>query len=102
MEKQVNNFIHNFKALHPKEIEESFLYGNCYWFAHILTTRFDGDIVYLPIENHFLALIDQKFYDISGKVEPTTKWVYWTDFQRRAPLESKRIIKQCIEKKEQI
>ena len=35
--------------------EDTFLYGCCYWFAFILRSRFGLDIVYEPVEGHFLA-----------------------------------------------
>ena len=47
---EVVNFIRHFKGS-----EDVFLHGCCYWFALILHERFGLEIVYEPIEGHFLA-----------------------------------------------
>lgn len=93
----VIKFIENFKRLHPKEIEECFSYGNCYWFAVILSVRFRGTIWYLPVENHFVTKIGMKYYDITGKVNLSSIPHYkWDNYRRIEPAESKRIFKHCI------
>lgn len=90
-------FINNFKRLHPQEIEDSFLCGNCYWFAKILEIRFNGEICYLPIENHFITKIENKYYDISGELTEFSEKVYlWEDYMKIDELETGRIIKYCI------
>lgn len=48
---RVTDFIQNFK-----DSEDTFLHGCCYWFAFILHKRFALDIVYEPVEGHFLAI----------------------------------------------
>lgn len=78
------------------EIKKCFRYGNCYWFAKILKDRFNGEIMYLPIDNHFVCKIKGKLYDITGEVKADEKVYRWRDYQRIEPIESKRIIKQCI------
>jgi hypothetical protein len=99
MEREVLNFITKFKNIHPKALEDAFLYGNCYWFAHILNTRFGGRIVYLPVDNHFILQYHNKFYDITGEVEVNQVWYYWDDYRQIEPTHSKRIIRDCIEKR---
>lgn len=90
-------FINNFKRLHPQEIEDCFLCGNCYWFAQILQLRFGGQICYLPIENHFLAKIGERYYDISGEITEFSEKVYlWEEYMWQDELETQRIIKYCI------
>lgn len=45
----------------------NWLYGNCFWFAHILKTRFpSGEIWYEPIIGHFIFKYDDYFYDWRG------------------------------------
>lgn len=54
--------------------------GNCYWFAHILTTRFpELKIYYLPIEGHFVAGKDELYFDAAGQYIVGTKPIY--DFE---------------------
>lgn len=52
--------------------EDVFLHGCCYWFAQILYSRFEVeygvDIFYEPVEGHFIAKIQQHFYDVRGDV----------------------------------
>lgn len=67
--KTVLDFIAHFKGS-----EEVFLHGCCYWFAKILYERFEleedfsVDIMYEPVEGHFLAKIRHRFYDVRGDV----------------------------------
>ena len=50
--------------------ESNWMNGNCFFFAQILKARFHGDIVYDPIDGHFLLLApDGQFYDWTGKRE---------------------------------
>jgi hypothetical protein len=58
---EVLHFISTFKGS-----EHTFLNGNCFWFAHILNSRFGGYIVYDVIDDHFYTEIDNIFYDIKG------------------------------------
>ena len=42
--------------------------GNCYWFAHILCTRFPFlDIYYYPADGHFVAGKENYFFDWGGR-----------------------------------
>lgn len=44
--------------------------GNCYWFAHILVSRFPNlKIYYLPVTGHFVAGDGENFYDSTGLIE---------------------------------
>lgn len=55
-----------------KGSEDVFLNGCCFWFAHILEARFMAScmttIMYEPVEGHFMARIDNRYYDIRGDV----------------------------------
>jgi hypothetical protein len=64
---KITRFIDRFRGC-----EDVFLKGCCYWFAHILNYRFDrecdADIMYEPVEGHFITRIDNHFYDARGDV----------------------------------
>ena len=64
MDSKIVKFISRFRGS-----EDTFLHGCCYWFAHILMVRFGLEVVYEPVEGHFLARgCNGKFYDIRGDV----------------------------------
>ena len=78
---EVVRFIQRFNGA-----EDVFLHGCCYWFAWILQQRFGAEILYEPVEGHFLAFIpyiatcwpghseenvdpsDGRLYDVRGDV----------------------------------
>lgn len=77
------------------EVIESFTCGCCYWFAHILCTRFpEADMMYDPIINHFVVRIDNRLYDITGDVTDHYNVVMWDYYDDE--IEKLRIIEQCI------
>lgn len=78
----VEKFITNFKKGFDEEyLENVFLNGNCYHFALILKEMYDGEIVYDPHEQHFSVKIDNKYYDITGKIEPPLDEYLWSDME---------------------
>ena len=96
---QVIEFINNFKkGFDKKAIEDCFSFGNCYWFAKILQLRFGGNIYYSPVENHFITRINYNNYDINGEYRPTEFFYEWDNYQRIEPLDSARVIRDCINK----
>ena len=98
---KVLRFINNFKERNPKELEDSFLHGNCYWFAKNLADRFNGIIYYDPIENHFFTKIDNYYYDIRGLISPKADKIYpWEGYKIIESLNAQRIEKNCILKEE--
>lgn len=65
---EIELFINRFKD-HNSSYEELFLYQNCYYFAKILSERFDsGVIMYDRSCQHFLYSKDGLLYDITGNV----------------------------------
>lgn len=92
----VEEFIHKFKFKYSKELEIVFTSGNCYYFAMILKERFNGEIYYLPIENHFICKIENKYYDIKGKIEVNETPYKWSSFIYHDEKLYKRIIRDCI------
>lgn len=96
MEKEVLEFIHR-----RFPVDCNWLNGNCYFFAQILTDRFPGDIVYDPIEGHFLFWgYDNNFYDWSGQrtytKEQIDKFVMWQEYQRKDALHYFHIWRDCV------
>lgn len=98
--KEILNFISRFKSFNEKELEEVFLYGNCYFFAIILKNRFpEMNIVYDAVDNHFMCLYDSKIYDIRGDITEITvinDLFSWDDYENIDSLEYKRIVRDCI------
>lgn len=100
--KEVTQFIEEFKnrAGNPKEIENFFLNGCCYWFAKILDERFkwQGSIVYNIQDNHFLYKIVDCYFDIRGliKNQDDENIVNWDDYVYTDSTHYNRILKDCV------
>ena len=62
--------------------------------------------MYNPVENHFAFMDDHSktLWDITGKLGNRLKltrkknWFLWDDYKKSDPIESKRIIEQCMYK----
>lgn len=78
---------------------DTFTNGCCYWFAVILKERFQGTIMYNPIDNHFATLINGFLYDITGQIS-RDGWEEWDEYKKLDELETERIYKYCIAKTE--
>ena len=77
-------------------VDETFTCGCCYWYAYILCGRFpDGEMMYDPVANHFMADIDGRLFDITGDVTSEYHPIKWANFED--DLERRRIIDQCID-----
>lgn len=74
----------------------AFTSGCCYWFAKTLEIRFDGEIVYNPVANHFATKIQNSVFDITGEIDGWSDFVGWKEYQLMEPLQSARIKKNCI------
>ena len=99
MNKEVIKFIEHFQNLGTID---TFTNGCCYWFAKILEKRFQGTIMYNPIDNHFATLISARLYDITGdisdKIRIDDSWYEWSEYEKLDPLETNRIYEYCINK----
>lgn len=107
---KVERFIYGVKRIFPEEMEYTFYRGYCYWFAHILATRFEGEIWFNPSMVHFAAYIDNDLYDIYGKItpgmDPTTgeynpindNWIEWGEYQTNNHETVESIVNSCIKK----
>ena len=93
----VIRFIENFQNLGTID---TFTQGCCYWFAVILKERFQGTIMYNPVDNHFASLIDGHLYDITGELTIDGSWYEWEIYSKIDTLETDRIVRDCIEKVE--
>lgn len=93
MNEKVDKFLERFHE-YP-EIDKTFTEGCCYWFAVILHIRFqNSEIMYDEIANHFVVLIDDRLYDITGDVTDKYNVIRWSDLDD--DLLKERIIKDCI------
>lgn len=78
--------------------EAIFTNGLCYWFAHILTNKFGGEIVYDAIEGHFLSRILDRIWDVTGDVTDnywTSPLVAWKTIQEHDSKWAKRLKEGC-------
>jgi len=94
---KVLEFIRKFKFKYGKELEYIFTSGNCYYFAVILKERFDGEIYYLPVANHFICKISKDYYDITGIATMNEQPYKWSEFKQFDESLYNRIIRDCVE-----
>lgn len=86
--------------------EDSFLFGNCYWYARILQERFSAwfptEIMYNQVANHFCCRMKTAagyFYADASGVFATGQpdgWVLWKDYITVEPLDAARVYRDCI------
>lgn len=82
-----------------KDSNAHWLDGNCYWFAHILCTRFPYlKIIYLPVQGHFVAGDIEKniFFDWTGKVHVQEVPMYLDWIKEHDELWYDHIKRDCI------
>ena len=81
---------------------KTFTEGCCYWFAHILYSRFIGhhcrpEIFYNEVSGHFATLINGRLYDVTGEITKIDdKWINWHDYLISEPSYSQIVIRDCI------
>lgn len=82
MEKCILDFIGVFQSYRSEEL---FSDCACYWFSHILHTRFiPSEIVYDASNSHFATKISNLgIYDIKGKVENEEDYESWSVYKKR-------------------
>jgi hypothetical protein len=102
---EVENFIKNFDGA-----RDSFLNGNCYYFALILDERFwtfySTNIAYNQIDNHFATVVFVEYadgtntpllFDASGCIGPMTeRWKIWQEYCLEEPYDGARVYRDCI------
>ena len=104
--KTILNFIDRFTSNGARqEVIDCFQNGCCYWFAYILSKRFEdfyfpqSKIYYDEIANHF-GYYDQEtnsVYDITGDVTNKYNWeLSFEEVINKDLLHAKRIVRDCI------
>lgn len=99
MYEEILDFIAKFQ--NGTEVRRLFTNGQCYWFSRILFERFRGDIMYLPVSNHFVfrPFSRASLFDIEGDVteEYSNEPIYrWDEYQYFDELDAGRVYNQCI------
>ena len=96
---EIEQFISKFRT---PETAKVFTEGGCYWFAHILYTRFTmthrhPEIWYNEASNRFATMIAGRLYDITGEIkEVNGDWVKWDSYLINKPSCSIAIFKDHI------
>lgn len=94
MESEIKEFVsRRFKE------DRNWLDGNCYYFAVILSERFDfGEIWYDVVMGHFVyGSRKHGYYDWNGRYYASDKYlVEWDKFKEYDELQYKRIVDSCI------
>lgn len=97
---EVVEFINNFKkGWNAEYLERVFTKGNCYHFSVILKNIFYGDILYDPIQGHFITKIESKYYDITGEIDRPKIIYIWDNMKLEEPDQYKNIMMNCVYKK---
>lgn len=79
-------------------LDNNWMDGNCYWFAGILTNRFDYlTMGYDPIIGHFVAMdvATNTYYDYDGAHELNATIIPWNTLQKMDPSWAARLIRDC-------
>ena len=50
----------------------------------------------MPIKNHFIAKINNNFFDITGLVTIDEEPIKWSEYQIIDPVHAQRITRDCI------
>lgn len=94
---EVEAFIKHFRAYDTGEVTDTFRKGMCYWFAYMLSGRFLGaEIVYEPIEGHFLTQLNGRLYDIRGDVTDQYLGLRPNMYSEEYCLDIPSIVEGCI------
>ena len=71
--------------------------GNCFFFATILQAAFPGgDIVYDPIEGHFLYSYNNHFYDYYGEQREPDNWYFWDHYSEIDESHWRHVMRDCV------
>lgn len=85
------------------QAKTTFTTGCCYWFAHILNTRFGGVTMYDVVDNHFVQRIGGRLYDVTGdvtdKYEHSKYLIPWSEMERYDASQYRRVVRDCVEKR---
>lgn len=96
-----NNILDFIGRRFPPEKDCNWISGNCYYFAVILASRFEGEIWYHLIDDHFVFKQGKCFYDWTGLrqdyKEEDNALVKWDDYKIIDPIHYGRIKRDVIE-----
>lgn len=94
--KEIIDYIKEFSK-YGKQVKECFSLNNCYWFAIILKEKFDGDIMFNEMENHFSCRVNKKLYDITGCCDNLyyNSWEKWENY--KIGISASKLNKLCKE-----
>lgn len=95
--KTINEFL---EGMRNEGTVKVFTEGYCYWFAMILKERFDGELMYNPVQGNFCCRVNGELWDITGEVQDDGNWQEWWLYQMNEPLDAERVRKACILKEE--
>jgi hypothetical protein len=94
---KIEKFISNFRKHDEKLLVKMFTEDYCYHFSVILKAVFPrGDIYYDVIHGHFILEFDERFYDITGVVEPHNILVPFDQLEFYDELVYGRVVKDCV------
>lgn len=97
----IEQFINNFRIQNKVETVDSFMNGNCYYFALILKNLYPhGTIEYDTLDGHFIYHYLGKYYDVYGchtynNVKNIVNWETYSNYDINHYI---RILRDCIYK----
>ena len=97
-EQKVQDQVLEFIERRWREYPSNWTTGNCYWFAHILCTRFPQlEIFYLPTIGHFVAgdSKQNRFYDWEGIFIPEETPINFAELLYKDPTWYGRLLRDC-------
>lgn len=72
--------------------------GNCYYFALILSDRFNGTMYYDVIYGHFITKIGNNYYDYNGIVNLDKRvLVEWNKFEEYDKYQYRRVVEDVLQ-----
>lgn len=93
--REVEYFVGEFWAA-----RDTFTSGCCYWFAWILCERFGGRVVLDVLDNHFVAELGDRYYDVTGDVTERIRAaevvLSMDELESYDALWSRRIWRDCV------
>ena len=94
--KEILDFIRGFD-----KAKETFLNGECFWFAYILSGRFMGRIYYNALDNHFATSIklengEYALFDVTGMVKSSEGFVEWVHYDSIDSTHYYRILRDSV------
>lgn len=63
----IQEYIEDFRSTHDNAVYE-YTHGKCMTFALLLENKFGGELIYLPLQAHFVLYLNGKMWDITGNV----------------------------------